>query len=56
MHDHIHPCIKEKEEETTFARYKTSHMETNHEEQRAPKMTKQIPLVQLTTIQIIKKS
>jgi hypothetical protein len=54
-HDHIHPCTEE-EEEATFARYKTSHMETDHEEHKAPKMTKQIPLVQLITLQIIRKS
>jgi hypothetical protein len=57
IHDHIHPCTEEEEEEeATFARYKTSHMETDHEEQKAPKMTEQIPLVQLITLQIIRKS
>jgi hypothetical protein len=40
IHDHIHPCTKEEEEEeATFARYKTSHMETDHEEKKAPNMT-----------------
>jgi len=45
IHDRIHPCTKENEEEATFTRYRTSHMETGHEEQKAPNMTKQIPLV-----------
>jgi hypothetical protein len=53
IHDHIHPCTEE--DEDTFARYRTSHMETDHEEE-APKMTEQIPLVQLITLQIIGKS
>ena len=39
IHDCIHPCTEEEEEEATFARYRTSHMETNHEELKAPKMT-----------------
>jgi hypothetical protein len=55
IHGSIDPCTKE-EEEATFARHKTSHMETDYEEQKAPKMTKQIPLVQLITLQIINKS
>jgi hypothetical protein len=55
IYDRIHPCIEE-EEETTFARYKTSHMEIDHEEQKAPKMTEQIHLVHLITLQIIRKS
>jgi hypothetical protein len=53
IHDSIHPCT---EEEATFARYRTSHMATDHEEQKAPKMIEQIPLVQLITLQIIGKS
>jgi hypothetical protein len=33
IYDHTHPCTEEEEEEeATFARYKTSHMETDHEE------------------------
>jgi hypothetical protein len=40
----------------TFARYKVSHMEIDCKEKKAPKMTKQIPLVQLITLQIIRKS
>jgi hypothetical protein len=45
IYDRIHPCTNEEEEEANFARYKTSRMETNHEEQKDPKMTEQIPLV-----------
>jgi hypothetical protein len=57
IHDHIHPCTEEEEEEeATFARYRTFDMETDHEEQKAPKMTEQIPLVQLIILQIIRKS
>jgi hypothetical protein len=56
IHDHIHPCTKEEDEEATFVGYRTSHMEMDHEEQKAPKMREQIPLVQLITLQIIKKS
>jgi hypothetical protein len=56
IHDHIHPCTEEEEEEATFYRYKTSHMETDHEEYKAPKMKGQIPLVQLITLHIIRKS
>jgi hypothetical protein len=37
--DHIHPFTEE-EEEATFAKYKIYHMETEHEELKAPKMTK----------------
>jgi hypothetical protein len=54
IHDCIHPCTEE--EEATFARYTTSHMKTKHEEQKAPKIIEQIPLVQLITLQIIRKS
>jgi hypothetical protein len=54
IYDRIHPCTEE-EEEATSTRYKTSHVETNHK-QKAPKMTEQIPLVQLITLQIIRKS
>jgi hypothetical protein len=40
IHDRIHPCTEEEEEEeSTFSRYRTSHMETNHEEMKDPKMT-----------------
>ena len=45
IHDHIHPCIEEEEEEDNFSIYRTSHMETDHEEKKDTKMTKQIPLV-----------
>jgi hypothetical protein len=38
VYDHIHPYTKE-EEEFIFARYRTSHMETNHADLKAPKMT-----------------
>jgi hypothetical protein len=51
----MHPCTED-EEEDTFSRYITYHMETDHEEKKAPKMEKQIPLVKLITLQIIKKS
>jgi hypothetical protein len=37
IHDRIHPCTEEEEEEATFARYRTSHTETDREEQKAPK-------------------
>jgi hypothetical protein len=40
----------------TFARYKVSHMKIDCKEQKAPRMTVQIPLVQLITHQIIGKS
>jgi hypothetical protein len=39
IYDHIHPYIEEEEEKITFSRYITSHMETDHEEMKAPKMT-----------------
>jgi hypothetical protein len=53
--DRIHPCTEE-EEEATFARYTASQKKTEHEEQKAPKVTEPIPLVQLITLQIIRKS
>jgi hypothetical protein len=59
IHDRIHPCTKEEEDllkKGTFARYIVSHMEIDCKEQKAPKMTEQIPLVQLITLQIIRKS
>jgi hypothetical protein len=59
IHDHIHTCTEQEEkeeEEVIFARYTISHMKTKHEEQKAPKITEQIPLVQLITLQIIMKS
>jgi hypothetical protein len=58
IHDHIHPCTEEEEEEeeATFAKYTTSHMNTEHEEQKAPKITEQIPPMKLSTLQIIRKS
>jgi hypothetical protein len=31
IHDHIHTCTEEEEEEATFARKRTYHMETDHE-------------------------
>jgi hypothetical protein len=40
----------------TFARYIVSHMEIDCKEQKARKMTEQISLVQLITLQIIRKS
>jgi hypothetical protein len=40
----------------TFAGYKVSHMEIYCKEQKALKMTVQIPSVQLITLQIIRKS
>ena len=59
---HIH-VMKEKRTKSkpsgkkgTFARYKVSHMEIDSKEQKALKMTVQFPLVQLITLQIIKKS
>jgi hypothetical protein len=39
IHDRIHPCTEEEEEEATFARNTTSHMKIEHEEQKAPKIT-----------------
>jgi hypothetical protein len=50
IYDRIHPCTEEEEEVATFAKYKTSHLETDHEEQKAPKITEQIHLVQLITL------
>jgi hypothetical protein len=59
---HIH-VMKEKRTKSklsgkkgTFAGYKVPHMEIDYKEQKAPKMIVQIPLVQLITLQIIKKS
>jgi hypothetical protein len=59
---HIH-VMKEKRTKSklsgkkgTFAGYKVSHMEIDCKEQKALKMTIQIPLVQLITLQIIRKS
>jgi formaldehyde-activating enzyme involved in methanogenesis len=40
---------KKKKKKVTFARYKASHMEIDCKDQKAPKMTEQIPLVQLIT-------
>jgi hypothetical protein len=40
----------------TFVRYNVSHMEIDCEEQKAPKITDKIPLVQLITLHIIRKS
>ena len=40
----------------TFAGYRVSHMEIDCKEQKALNMTVQIPLVQLITFQIIRKS
>jgi hypothetical protein len=50
IYDRIHPCTEEEEEEVTFSKYRTSHMETDNEAQKAPKMTEQIHLVQLITL------
>jgi hypothetical protein len=47
---------KNRRKKGTFARYRVSHMEIDCKEQKAPKMTKQIPLVQLIILWIIKKS
>jgi hypothetical protein len=59
---HIH-VMKEKRTKSepsgkkgTFAGYRVSHMEIDCKEQKALKMTVQIPLVQLITLQIIRKS
>jgi hypothetical protein len=48
--------LKECGKKDVFARYIISHMEFDCKEKKAPKMTKQIPLVQLITLQIIRKS
>jgi hypothetical protein len=40
----------------TFVRYRVSHMEIDCKEKKDSNMTKQIPLVQLITLQIIGKS
>jgi hypothetical protein len=40
IYDRIHPYTEEEEQETTFDKYRTSHMETDHEELKVPKMTK----------------
>jgi hypothetical protein len=40
----------------TFVGYKVSHMEIDCKEKKALKMTIHIPLVQLITLQIIRKS
>jgi hypothetical protein len=57
---HIHVTKRTKSElsgkKGTFAGYRVSHMEIDCEEQKAPKMTIHIPLVQLITLQIIRKS
>jgi hypothetical protein len=34
MHDCIHPCTEEEEEEANFSRYITYHMEIDHERKR----------------------
>jgi hypothetical protein len=41
--------LKSSGKKGTFARYKVSHMEIDSKEQKAPKMTGQIPVVQLIT-------
>jgi hypothetical protein len=46
IHDRIYPCTEE-EEEVTFARYKTSHMKTEHKEQKAPKIREQISVTNI---------
>jgi hypothetical protein len=48
--------LKSSGKKDTFARYTVSHMEIDCKEQKAPKMTEQIPLVQLITPQIIRKN
>jgi hypothetical protein len=60
VHSHV---MKEKRTKSkpsgkkgTFAGYRVSHMEIDCKKKKAPKMTIQIPLVQLITLQIIKKS
>jgi hypothetical protein len=40
----------------TFVGYRVFHMEIDSEEKKARRMTVQIPLVQLFTLQIIRKS
>jgi hypothetical protein len=47
---------KPSDKKGTFARYRESHMEIDCKEQKAPKMTVQIPLFQLIPLQIIGKS
>ena len=39
VHNHIHSCTKEDEEEAISLRYRVSHMEIDCNEQKAPKMT-----------------
>ena len=53
---YIHVPKKKKTKKGTFARYIVSHMEIDCKEKKSPKMTEQIPLVQLITLQIIRKN
>jgi hypothetical protein len=48
--------LKPSGKKDTFVRYKVYHMEIDCKEKKAPKMTEQIPLVHMITLQIIKKS
>jgi hypothetical protein len=57
IHDRIHPCTKKKNtNKGTFARYIVFHVDIDCKEQKGPMMTEQIPLVQLITLHIIRKS
>jgi hypothetical protein len=40
VHDHIHSCTKEDDEEAILLRSRVPHMEIDCKEQKAPKMTK----------------
>jgi hypothetical protein len=59
---HIHvpkkkrSMLKPSGKKGTFMGYRVSHMEIDCKEQKAPKMTLQIHLVQLITFQIVRKS
>jgi hypothetical protein len=53
---YIHVPKKKKTKKGNFARHIVSHMNIDCKEQKAPKMIENIPLVQLITLQIIRKS
>jgi hypothetical protein len=53
---YIHVPKKKKMKKGTFARYIVSNMEIDCKEQKASKMIEKIPLVQLITLQIVRKS
>jgi hypothetical protein len=52
----MHVPKKKNMKKGTFVRYKVSHMDIDCKEQKAPKMTKQVPLVHFITLQFIGKS